>query len=116
MSLDSVELAKKIVDIAADKQATDVVLLDTRKISSFADYFVICSGESDRQIEAIHRAIVEALKGEGNVHYHSEGTASSGWMLLDLGDIVVHIFSTVERNFYQLESLWSAAPVVVKML
>ena len=104
------------MEIAADKQATDVVLLDTRKICSFADYFVICSGESDRQLEAIHRAIAEALKAEGNVHYHSEGTPVSGWMLLDLGNIVVHIFSATEREFYQLESLWSAAPVIVKMI
>jgi len=114
--LEPVELAKKIVEVAADKQATDVVLLDTRKICSFADYFVICSGDSDRQLEAIHRAIVEALKAEGNVYHHSEGTAASGWMLLDLGNIVVHIFSAVERDFYQLDSLWSAAPVIVKMI
>jgi ribosome-associated protein len=116
MSLEPVDLAKKIVEMAADKQAADVVLLDTRKICSFADYFVICSGDSDRQIEAIHRAIAEALKEEGDVHYHSEGTAASGWMLLDLGNIVVHIFSPLERDFYQLESLWSAAPVIVKMI
>ena len=93
-----------------------MVLLDARKICSFTDYFIICSGDSDRQIEAIHRAIVEALKAEGDVYYHSEGTASSGWMLLDLGDIVVHILSTAERDFYQLDSLWSAAPVIVKMI
>ena len=116
MSLESVELAKKIVEVAADKQAADVVLLDTTKISSFADYFIICSGDSERQIEAIHRAISEVLKEEGEVHYHTEGTAASGWMLLDVGNIVVHIFSPPERNFYQLESFWSAAPVIVKML
>ena len=93
-----------------------MVLLDARKICSFTDCFIICSGDSDRQIEAIHRAIVEALKAEGDVYYHSEGTAASGWMLLDLGDIVVHILSTAERDFYQLDSLWSAAPVIVKMI
>ena len=93
-----------------------MVLLDARKICSFTDYFIICSGDSDRQIEAIHRAIVEELKAEGDVYYHSEGTAASGWMLLDLGDIVVHILSTAERDFYQLDSLWSAAPVIVKMI
>lgn len=114
--MEPVELAKRIVEIAADKQATDVVLLDTRKVCSFADYFVICSGDSDRQLEAIHRAIAEELKAQGHVHCRSEGTATSGWMLLDLGNIVVHVFSTAERDFYQLESLWSAAPVVVKMI
>lgn len=77
---------------------------------------MICSGDSDRQLEAIHRAVVDALKAEGNIQYHSEGTAASGWILLDLGSIVVHIFSVAERDFYQLESLWSAAPVVVKMI
>lgn len=114
--MEPIELAKRIVEIAADKQATDVVLLDTRKICSFADYLVICSGDSDRQLEAINRALIEALKAEGDVYYHPEGTAASGWMLLDLGDIVVHIFSTAVRDFYQLESLWSAAPVIVKMI
>ncbi len=93
-----------------------MVLLDARKICSFTDYFIICSGDSDRQVEAIHRAIVEALKAEGDIYYHSEGTAASGWMLLDLGDIVVHILSTAVRDFYQLDSLWSAAPVIVKMI
>ncbi len=111
-----VELAKKIVEAAADKQATDVVLLDTRKICSFADYFVICSGESERQLEAIHRAIVEALKEEGEAYCRSEGTAASGWILVDLGNIVVHIFSSSVREFYRLESLWSSAPVIVKMI
>ena len=110
-----VELAKKIVEVAADKQATDVVLLDTRKICSFADYFVICSGESERQLEAIHRAIIDALKEEGDVYFRSEGTAASGWVLLDLGNIVVHIFASAVREFYQLEALWSAAPVIVKI-
>ncbi len=111
-----VELAKRIVEAAADKQAADVVLLDTRKVCSFADYFVICSGESERQLEAIHRAIIEALKAEGDIYCRSEGTAASGWLLLDLGHIVVHIFSSGLREFYQLENLWSAAPVVVKMI
>ncbi len=114
--VNGVELAKKIVEAAADKQATDVVLLDTRKICSFADYFVICSGESDRQLEAIHRAVIDTLKEAGETFYHSEGAAASGWMLLDLGDIVVHIFTTGVRDFYQLENLWSAAPVIVKMI
>jgi ribosome-associated protein len=93
-----------------------VVLLDTRKVCSFADYFVICSGDSDRQIDAIQEAITEGLKAEGNVYCHSEGTSASGWMLLDLGNIVVHIFSAAQRDFYQLEGLWSAAPVIVKMI
>ena len=116
LSTEALELAKRILEAAADKQASDSVLLDTRGLCSFADYFVICSGESDRQIEAIYGAISEVLKTEGVVPHHREGDARSGWMLLDLGDIIVHIFAPFEREYYQLERLWSEAPVLVKIL
>jgi len=114
--LEAIEIAKKIVEAAADKQASDIVLLDTRKVCSFADYFVICNGESERQIEAIRQAIDEVLKKEAIAPHHSEGNANSGWMLLDLGDIIVHIFSPFEREYYQLEQLWSKAPIVVRII
>jgi ribosome-associated protein len=114
--LEVIEIAKRIVEAAADKQASDVVLLDTRKVCSFADYFVICNGESERQIEAIREAIDEVLKKEATVPYHCEGDANSGWVLLDLGEIIVHIFSPFEREYYQLEKLWSKAPIVVRIM
>lgn len=114
--LEGVELAKRIAEAAADRQASDVVLLDTRKICSFADYFVICSGESQPQLEAIGEAIGKVVKQEAVTLHHREGDAASGWMLLDLGDIIVHIFSLFEREYYQLEKLWSRAPVVVKII
>ena len=113
---DRVELAKRIAEAAADRQAIEVVLLDTRKVCSFADYFIICSGESNRQMEAIGQAVAEVLKKEGVRSHHREGDANSGWMLIDLGDIVVHIFSPFDREYYQLEKLWSKAPVVVKII
>jgi ribosome-associated protein len=88
-------------------------LLDTRRICSFADYFVICSGDSDRQIEAIREEISKTLKQQGVVPHHSEGTADSGWVLLDLGGVIVHIFSTQQRDYYKLDEFWNeAAPVV----
>ena len=102
--------------MASDKQASDIVLLDTRQVCSFADYFVICNGESERQIEAIHKAIDEASRGGGITSHHYEGTAKSGWMLLDLGEIIVHIFAPFERAYYQLEKLWSKAPLVVRIM
>jgi ribosome-associated protein len=114
--LEAIEIAKRIVEAAADKQASDVVLLDTRKVCSFADYFVICNGESERQIEAIREAIDEVLKKETTVSYHYEGDANSGWVLLDLGEIIVHIFSPFEREYYQLEKLWSKASIVVRII
>lgn len=93
-----------------------MVLLDARDACSFADYFVICSGDSERQIKAIEEAIDEVVKKEAVARRHREGTARSGWVLLDMGNIIVHIFAPFEREFYQLETLWSQAPVVVKMI
>lgn len=90
-------------------------MLDTREVSSFADYFVICSGESERQIKAILEQIEVALKAEGIRPDHSEGTGDSGWVLLDYGDIVVHVFAPREREYYQLEKLWDKANVVVRI-
>ena len=116
MPLEVVDLAKRIAEAASEKQASDVVLLDTRKVCSFADYFVICSGESERQIQAIGDAVAEVLAQESVALHHREGDANSGWVLLDLGDIIVHIFSQFEREYYQLENLWSKAPVVVKIM
>ena len=116
MPLEVLDLAKRIAEAAADKQASDVVLLDTRKVCSFADYFVICSGESERQIEAIGEAVAKVLAEEAVSLYHREGNASSGWVLLDLGDIIVHVFSQFEREYYQLEKLWSKAAVVVEIM
>ena len=116
MPLEAIDLAKKVAETAADKQASDVVLVDISQVCSFADYFVICSGNTERHIEAIEEAIREMLKKEALARYRREGTASSGWVLLDMGNIIVHIFAPFEREYYQLESLWSQAPVIVKMI
>ncbi len=85
------------------------MLLDTRKVCSFADYFVICNGDSDRQIQAIYDEIEHALKKEGVLPHHHEGTLDSGWLLIDFGDVIVHIFAPSEREYYQLDELWSKA-------
>jgi len=103
------------VDAAGDRQAGDIVLLDTRKVCSFADYFVICTGESERQIKAICEEVEHSLKKEGAHPIHHEGTAESGWLLLDYGDVIVHIFSTSEREFYQLDRLWEQADLVLQI-
>jgi ribosome-associated protein len=91
------------------------VILDIRKICSFADYFVICSADSDRQIEAIYEEISKTLKQEGILPYHREGTADSGWVLLDLGGVIVHIFSPQQRDYYKLDDLWGEATPVVRI-
>jgi ribosome-associated protein len=114
--LEDLELAKKIAEVAADRQAADVVLLDTSKVCSFADYFIICSGESERQIEAVCEAIDAAVKDEHLARHRREGTPGSGWVLIDMGNIIVHVFAPFEREYYQLDDLWSRAPVLVRMI
>ncbi len=103
------------MEVAGDKQAQDIVLLDTRGICSFADYFVMCSAQSSRQIKAIYDEIVHSLKSEGVLPHHREGTVDSGWLLLDYGDVIVHVFAAIERDYYQLDELWSKANLVVRI-
>jgi len=111
--LDSTEVAKIIADIAVDKKATDIVMLDIREQSVIADYFVICTGSNPRQIQAIASAIEDKLSELGIASRGFEGSAENGWMLLDCGDVIAHVFGPMEREFYRLERLWSAAPTVV---
>lgn len=107
------QLAKIAVEVASDKKATDVILLDIRGVSGIADYFVICTGANSRQIRAIASAIDEALSKHGLSAFHHEGAADSGWVLLDYSDVIVHIFGPKERDYYRLERLWSQAKTVV---
>ncbi len=111
--LDSAQVARAAVDIASDKKASDVVLLDIRDVTTIGDYFVICSGSNPRQIQAIADAIDEELGKQGANLLHREGIAETGWLLLDFGDVIVHIFGTKERDYYRLERLWSEAKTVV---
>src|SRR5207247_6864744 len=107
------QLAKAAVDAASDKNASDIILLYIRDVTTIADYFVICSGNNPRQIQAIAEAIDEELGKQGANLLHREGVADTGWVLLDFGDIVVHIFGAKEREYYRLERLWSDAKAVV---
>ena len=91
------------------------MLLDVRQVCSFADYFVICNGESERQIRTIYDEIEHTLKREGILPHHYEGTVDSGWLLLDFGDVIVHIFALFEREYYQLDELWSQANTMVRI-
>ncbi len=105
-----------MVQVASDKLAADIVLLDLRGVAPFADYFVIMSADSSRQIEALERDISQALKEEKVKRFQREGINSSGWVLLDFSDVIVHIFGPEEREFYGLERLWAQAPQVVRVL
>lgn len=108
-------MARQAVEAAADKQAIDIVLLDTREVCSFADYFVICSGDSERQLSTIYDEVGHRLKQAGVLPDHREGTVDSGWLLLDFGNVIVHIFAPFERDYYQLDELWSQAKPVLRI-
>jgi ribosome-associated protein len=103
------------VEIANDKQARNIVLLDVRDLCSFADYFVFCTGDSQPQVRTILEDIELSLKKEGVLPHHSEGALDSGWLLLDYGDVIIHIFSTEERDYYQLDELWREAKPVLRI-
>jgi ribosome-associated protein len=113
LAIEGLEAARLAVEAASEKQAGNLVLLDTRNVCTFADYFVICSGESEKQIKAIYDEVEQVLKKAGAKPCYREGSTDSGWMLLDYGDFIVHIFAPAEREYYQLDELWSeAAPII----
>ncbi|HEY0583714.1 MAG TPA: ribosome silencing factor [Chloroflexota bacterium] len=115
-SAEALSLAKRITELASDKQASDIVLLDIRGISLIADYFVICTVGSERQASAILKDLSDKLIEEfGRKPLHMEGKPDSGWVLLDYGDVIVHVFSSTQRTFYNLEQLWAAATPVVRL-
>jgi ribosome-associated protein len=108
-------LARRIVDLASDKKASDIVLLEIREMTTVADYFVIASGASDRQLGAIADGIVETLREEGTRPIGREGSANAHWLLIDYGSVIVHVMSPPERDFYQLERLWADAPLLLRL-
>ena len=101
--------------MASDKQAGNIVLLDVRELCSFTDYFVICAGDSQRQVRTIYDEIEHSLRKMGVVSHHREGAPDSGWLLLDYGDVVVHIFGVAERDYYKLDELWHEARTVLRI-
>jgi ribosome-associated protein len=107
---------KEIVDIAHqaadDKKAMDITVLDISNISVICDYFLICTGRSSIQVQSVSDHIVEKLKDAGVKPLRVEGFREGSWILLDYGDVVIHIFQEMERNFYNLERLWGDANVV----
>jgi ribosome-associated protein len=109
-------LARETVDILEDKLAEDIVLLDIQGLSPFADYFVICSGTSERQIRALVSSVREGVKKDlEKLPRNIEGEPFSGWVLMDYSDVVVHIFSPEVRHYYDLEGLWQEGKVLLRM-
>jgi ribosome-associated protein len=115
-ALEPSDLAHLIVNLLEERQAGGIILLDLRDLTPLADYFVICTVESERQAKALQELLGEQLKKEHNVRpLSTEGEPASGWVLLDYNAVVVHIFSPQGRTFYRLEEVWRNAPVVLKI-
>jgi ribosome-associated protein len=114
--LEPSEVARLIVEVASEKLASDIVMLDLRGLASFTDYFVVMSADSSRLIQALEEGIATTLKESKLSIHRREGTAASGWVLMDCSDVIVHIFGPEEREFFGLERLWARAPQVVRIL
>lgn len=113
MSLDSLPLARLCRDLALDKKALDPVILDLREVSAIADYFVICSAQSEPQLKAIAISIEKTVKDEQDRRpYAVDGFSTSQWIVVDYGDVMVHLFHEAKRAHYALEELWGDAPQI----
>jgi ribosome-associated protein len=108
-------MADLVVDAASDKKAEDILVLNVSEVTTIADLFVIVSGRGERQVQGIADAIVEKAKAAGRQPYGIEGYNAGRWVLIDLGDVVVHAFVPEERELYRLERLWGDAPVVLRI-
>jgi ribosome-associated protein len=111
----SLDLARRIVELAEDKKAADIALLDLTALTTIADYFVVASGGSERQLDAIVDGIVSGMRDEKVHAYGREGTAASHWILVDFGSVIVHVFTPPERDYYQLERHWAEAKTILRV-
>jgi len=110
--LDTDQFVRRIIELGQDRKANNIVALDIRETSTLADYFVIMSGSSDMQVRATAAAVRETLRNESIRTIGTEGSVAGHWIVLDYGDVIVHIFHDETRAFYDLEGLWGDAPRV----
>ena len=113
--LDTLNVARTIIDALEDKKGENILLLDIQEQAVFADYFIICTGTSDRMLKALGESVEEQVRKKYDMKARYEGVADDGWVLLDYGDIIVHLFSPNRRDYYQLEELWSDGKVLVHL-
>jgi ribosome-associated protein len=111
----ALDLARRIVELAEDKKAADIVLLDLTGLTTVADYFVIASGGSERQLDAIAEGVISGMRDEKVHAFGREGKAASHWVLVDFGSVIVHVFTPPERDYYQLERHWSEAKTILRL-
>ncbi len=114
-SLTILDTARAIVNLLEDKKGEDILLLDIHEIASFADYFVIATGTSDRMLDALARALHDDVKKNFGLDSRKEGESREGWLVIDFGDIVVHLFSPEQRDYYRLEQLWERGKTLLRV-
>ncbi len=108
------QLARALVDAASDRKASDIVLLDLRGVTVVSDFFVICTGTSDRQVATLVRTLTDRAEEMGIGTKRIEGATDGGWVLIDFEDVIAHVFSPDQRSFYRLDELWKEAqPLLV---
>lgn len=116
MTEQAIELAHTIVDTLDEKKGTDILLLDLIGVCSFADYFVICTAGSERTLKALAEEVhVRVKKNHSQNAFSLEGDASSGWILIDYGEVILHLFSADLRNYYKLEELWQEGKILLRI-
>ena len=113
--LDTLGVARTIVTALEDKKGEDIVLLDIHEISDFADYFVICSGTSDRMLQALADGAIEEVREHYQFKGRVEGAPLDGWLLVDFGDVILHLFSPDRRDYYRLEELWDEGKLLLRL-
>ena len=109
------ELARAIVNILEEKKGENILLLDIHEVASFTDYFIICSGTSDRMLDSLAKAVREDVRNLYKLHAIQQGQPSGGWLVTDFGDVVVHLFSPDQRDYYRLEDLWDKGKVLLRL-
>ena len=113
--LETIEKAHQIVNFLEEKKAENILLLDIQELATFTDYFIICNGTSDRMLQSLSTSLREFAKKELDIIVNIEGESSAGWLVADLEDIVIHLFSPELRGYYKLEHLWSKGKVVLNL-
>ena len=109
------DIAHTIINSLEEKKGEEILLMDIQKVSSIADYYIICTGTSNRMIDALAEATVDTTKEIHQIKGNIEGNPESGWILVDFGSILVHLFSPDQREFYRLEDLWNEGKIVLHL-
>lgn len=108
-------MARDIVDALEDKKGEDIVLMDIMEIASFTDYFVVCTGTSDRMLDALANSAIDEVRKKYKRKAKKQGNSRDGWVVVDFGDVVLHLFSPDQRDYYQIEELWEDGKVLLRL-